>query len=58
METKKKKYAIIHFENKKSIKKNYETCTRAFHDYEDQGCVFVELLNSNGMRLASFPNKK
>lgn len=60
MATKKasKKYAMIYFRNKKPLKKNYETSTKAFFDYEDKGCIYVELFNENGVRLSSYPNPK
>lgn len=53
-----KKYAIIYFRDKKPLKKNYETSTKAFNDYEDKGCIFVELFNENGVKVSSYPNPK
>lgn len=53
-----KKYAMIHFIDKKPIKRNYETSTKAFNDYEDQGCIFIELFNANGVKVSSYKNPK
>lgn len=57
MENKNKQYAIIHFEGKKPLKRTYNSCVKAFWDYEHMGCSFVELFNANGIRLSSYPNK-
>ncbi len=48
-----KKYAKIHFLDKKPITKAYETASKAFYDYQNEGCVLVELFDSNGLILAS-----
>lgn len=48
-----KNYALIHFGNKKPIKKAYDTVSKAFYDYEDKGCVLVELFDEKGRLLAS-----
>ena len=48
-----KTYAIIYFRDKKPIKKAYETASRAFYDYEEEGCVLVELFNERGTLIAS-----
>ncbi len=46
------KYAIIHFKDRKPLKKKYATASKAFYDHEDKGCVLVELFNANGLLLA------
>ena len=48
-----KTYATIYFRDKKPIKKAYETASRAFYDYEEEGCVLVELFNERGTLIAS-----
>ena len=55
MATKKrnKNYALIYFRDKRPIKKAYDTASKAFYDYEDMGCVLVELFNERGNLLAS-----
>ncbi len=53
-----KEYAMIYFRDKKPLKKSYESSVRAFNDYEDKGCIFVELFNENGTKLSSYPNPK
>lgn len=55
-----KKYAIIHFIGKKSIKRYYDTAMKAFYDHKEKGCVKVELFNSSGIMLSSYtkPNIK
>lgn len=55
---KSKNYVMIHFKDKKPIKKNYDTCMKAFYDYEDDGCTYVELFNSLGTKISSYPKKK
>jgi hypothetical protein len=47
-----KNYAIIYFENKKPIKRTYDTVSQAFYEYEAKGCVLVELFN-RGTLIAS-----
>ena len=54
--TKKKKYAMIYFRDKKPLKKHYETSVKAFFDYEEQGAIFVELFNEYGVKLSSYRN--
>jgi len=54
MATNKKGYAIIHLNNGKQIKKSgYESCSKAFYDYEHKGAVWAEVYNEKGQRLAS-----
>ena len=53
MERKPKNYALIYFRDKKPLKKPYDTASKAFNDYEDKGCVLVELFNERGTLLAS-----
>lgn len=48
-------YALIHFPDKKPLKKSYDTCTKAYFDYESKGCTFVELFDARGVLLASYP---
>jgi hypothetical protein len=48
-----KNYALIYFRDKKPLKKPYDTVSKAFYDYEDKGCVLVELFNERGTLLAS-----
>ena len=48
-----KNYALIYFRDKKPLKKAYDTASKAFYDYEDKGCVFVELFNVRGTLLSS-----
>ncbi len=55
MATKNKTYALIYFRYKKPLKKSYDSCMRAFYDYEERGCVYVELYTEYGMRLCSYP---
>jgi len=52
-----KKYAVIHFKDKKSIKKKYDSSYKAFSDYENQGVDYVELFNERGDLLSSYPKK-
>jgi hypothetical protein len=54
----KKSYAVIHFKDKKSIKKNYNTSYGAFCDHKDQGCVFAELFDERGVRISSYPSSE
>jgi len=49
-------YAIIYFMDRKPLKKKYDTSTKAFSDWEEQGCVYVELFNKIGRKLSSFPS--
>jgi hypothetical protein len=49
-------YALIYFENKKTLKKPYETAAKAFYDYESEGCILAELYNSRGNKLSSMGN--
>ena len=53
-----KNYAIIHFADKKPIKKRYDSAYKAFIDYEEMGCVYAELFNEKGIRLSSYPKDK
>lgn len=46
-----KNYALIYFRDKKPLKKPYDTASKAFYDYEDRGCVLVELFNERGTLL-------
>ena len=48
-----KTYALIYFRDKKPIKKAYETASKAFYDYEEKGCILVELFNERGTLIAS-----
>ena len=48
-----KKYALIYFMDKKTIKKDYETASKAFYDYEEKGCILVELFNERGTLIVS-----
>ena len=48
-----KNYAMIHFNNKKPIKRAYDTASKAFYDFEEKGCILVELFNHNGILIAS-----
>lgn len=48
-----KNYALIYFRDKKPLKKPYDTVSSALYDYEDKGCVLVELFNGRGTLLAS-----
>lgn len=48
-----KNYAIIYFKNRKSIKKPFDTASRAFYEYEEKGCISVELFNERGILLSS-----
>lgn len=48
-----KNYALIYFSGKKPIKKAYDTVSKAFNDYEEKGCVLVELFNERGTLIAS-----
>ena len=48
-----KNYVLIHYKNKRPLKKYYDTASKAFFDHDD--CIYVELFNKNGVRLASFP---
>ena len=48
-----KNYAMIYFRDKKHIKRAYDTASKAFNDYEEKGCVLVELFNSGGTLIAS-----
>ncbi len=48
-----KHYALIYFRDKKPLKKAYETASKAFYDYEDKGCVLVELFNEKGALVSS-----
>ena len=48
-----KNYALIYFRDKKPLKKPYDTASKALYDYEDKGCVLVELFNERGTLLAS-----
>lgn len=45
---------IIYFDSGKKIKKNYETCMKAFFDYENKGCILVELFNKNGLLISKY----
>lgn len=51
----KKSYAIIYFGDKKPLKRYYETSAKAFYDYREMGCTFVELFNGKGVKISSFP---
>jgi hypothetical protein len=51
-----KNYALIYFRDKKPIKKAYDTASKAFYDYEEKGCILVELFNERGTLIVS--NKK
>lgn len=54
MAASKKGYAIIHLSNGKQIKKSgYESCSKAFYDYEHKGAVWAEVYNERNQRLAS-----
>jgi len=48
-----KNYTLIYFRDKKPLKKTYDTASKAFNDYEDKGCVLVEMFNERGTLLAS-----
>lgn len=48
-----KNYALIYFKDKKPIKRAYDTASKAFDDFEEQGCILVELFNSRGILIAS-----
>jgi outer membrane lipoprotein-sorting protein len=48
-----KTYALIYIGNRKPIKRSYDTSSKAFYDYEDRGCVKVELYDGRG-RLLSY----
>lgn len=48
-----KNYALIYFSDKKTLKKPYDTASRAFFDYEDRGCILVELYNERGILLVT-----
>ena len=50
-------YTLIYFQNKKPLKKRYDTSVKAFNEYQDKGCIFVELFNENNIRISSYPNK-
>ena len=52
----KKTYALIHFKNKKPIKRNYSTASAAFYDFEEKGCTLVELFDHRGILLSSIKN--
>jgi hypothetical protein len=52
-----KYYAIIHFANKKPIKRRYHSVYKAFSDYEDQGSTYAELFNENGRLISAYPVK-
>jgi hypothetical protein len=51
-----KNYAMIYFKDKKPLKKTYESVTMAFYDYENKGCIYIELFTPYGVKLASYPN--
>ena len=53
-----KNYALIYFRDKKPLKKPYDTASKAFYDYEDKGCVLVELFNERGTLLVRKPSAK
>lgn len=48
-----KNYVMIYFRDKKPIKRAYDTASKAFYDFEEKGCVLVELFNSRGTLMAS-----
>jgi hypothetical protein len=48
------KYVLIHFTDRKPIKKHYDSAFKAFYEHEDKGCVLVELYNHNGIKLSSY----
>ena len=52
-----KNYALIYFADKKPIKKNYETASKAFFDYEEMGSTYAELYDAKGIFKSSFPKK-
>jgi hypothetical protein len=47
-----KNHAVIYFRDKKPIKKAYDTVSKAFNDYEEKGCILVELFNERGTLIA------
>ena len=49
-----KSYAMIYFNDRKPLKKYYDTCMKAFYDYESQGCISVELFDYRGIKLSSY----
>jgi len=53
-----KTYALIHFSDKKPIKKRYDSSVKAFSDYEEQGSIYAELFNGNGVLLSTYPKKE
>jgi len=48
-----KNFALIHFQDKKPLKRRYETATKAMYDYLNKGCILVELYNERGILLSS-----
>lgn len=52
-----KKYALIHLSNGKTLKKNYDSCMKAFYEHEQIGCLSVELFNQNGILISSYINQ-
>lgn len=53
-----KNYALIYFNDKKPLKKRYDTVSEAAYDYESEGCILVELFNEWGVLLGSINNVK
>ena len=53
-----KNYAVIHFADKKWIKKRYDSSYKAFSDYEYMGSIYAELFNEKGNLLSVFPIPK
>jgi hypothetical protein len=52
-----KTFALIHFQDRKPLKKRYETASKAMYDHLDMGCILVELYNEKGNLLSSWKKK-
>lgn len=50
-----KKYVLIYFKDRKPVRKHYDTSSKAYYDYQERGCIFVELFNESGVKLSSYP---
>lgn len=51
----KKPYVLIYFRGKKRLKRQYDTASGAFFDYEDYGCFYAELFDERGIKLSAYP---
>ncbi len=53
-----KTYALIHFKDRKPIKRRYDSVVKAYYDYENEGCTHTELFNRFGQRIISFKKRE